>query len=130
VSVSPAEVRRVAELARLGLTPAEVERLTAELNRVLEHVDALGEVEVEAGTARRDVPDDPDSTPATQPSPLRPDDPGPDPLAAPPGSMAPAWADGFFTVPRLASHRGGPGGADTGEATGAATGGPDPESDR
>lgn len=123
MSVGPDEVRRVAELARLPLGPGEVASMTRQLNRILEHVDALAEADAEAvGEAEGAVegangaglpgesmaPDD-----AAGPTPLRADRPGADPLATPPSELAPAWADGLFTVPRLASHddgRDGPGG--------------------
>jgi hypothetical protein len=34
---------------------------------------------------------------------MRADAPGADPLAFPPERLAPAWYDGFFTVPRLSA---------------------------
>jgi hypothetical protein len=39
---------------------------------------------------------------------LRADEPGADPLHVPPADLAPAWHAGFFTVPRLPSHRDSP----------------------
>lgn len=101
MAVTTEDVLRVADLARLRLEPEEVAALTRELNGILEHVDALAA----AGPAP-----DPDPAAGETPdgeaagAPLRVDTPGADPLAVEPRAMAPAWADGHFTVPRLASH--------------------------
>jgi aspartyl-tRNA(Asn)/glutamyl-tRNA(Gln) amidotransferase subunit C len=95
VAVTPEDVRRVAELAHLGLDPDQVVGLTAELNTILDHMDAL-----RAAPAV-------DLSPASDPvggTPLRADEPPGDPLHSPPATNAPAWETGFFTVPRLASH--------------------------
>lgn len=97
MAVTREEVLRVAALARLRLEPREVERMTAQLNAILDHADALG-----AGDAGAvDEGDD-----AAAPPPLRADEPPADPLAFGPERLAPAWADGFFTVPRLSAHEG------------------------
>lgn len=45
--ISEDEVRHIAKLARLGLEPAEVSALTAELNGILERVERLRAVDVE-----------------------------------------------------------------------------------
>ena len=95
MSVTRAEVLHVAGLARLRLDDAEAERLTRELNGILEHMDALAAADREGDVA--------DAAPAS-PAPLRADDAAPDPLAFGPAELSPAWHDGFFTVPRLASH--------------------------
>lgn len=90
------DVRRMAELARLRLSDEELERLHGELDTILGHLDALSELgdaeaaEPAAGTRLRD------------------DEPGADPLQRPPSELAPAWRDGFFTVPRLAAMGGDP----------------------
>lgn len=89
------DVLRAARLARLALEPEEVDRLTAELEQVLRHVEAMGELDV-AGVP----PFEADAV-----APVREDVPGADPLARDPSAIAPAWRDGFFTVPRLDSHR-------------------------
>lgn len=93
-AITPDAVRRIAELAALRMEPEEVDRMIRELASIVEHMDALDEarvdgveVAVERGAA-----------------PLRADRPDPDRLAEPPGAGAPGWQDGFFTVPRLASH--------------------------
>lgn len=41
------QVLRVAKLARLRLSEAEVERMTGELSGILEHVDRIGELELD-----------------------------------------------------------------------------------
>ena len=47
MSVTVDDVRGVAALARLELTPQEEERLTGELNRILEYMDKLNELDTE-----------------------------------------------------------------------------------
>ncbi len=94
MNVTPAEARRIAALAHLKLDAAELERLTGELNRILEHVVALGDLELS------DVPDV--GALAGALSTLR----GagaevPDALVRGPDAMAPDWRDGFFLVPSL-----------------------------
>ena len=41
------QVLHVARLARLGLSDAEVERMTGELSKVLDHIESLGELDLE-----------------------------------------------------------------------------------
>ena len=41
------EVRHIARLARLELTDEEVDRMAAELGRVLEHIAHIGELDLE-----------------------------------------------------------------------------------
>ncbi len=94
MAVTTADVLHVAALARLKLAPDEVERLTSQLNDILGHVAELAA----AGTEQ--VQPEPATT---WPAPLRGDDAPPDGLTLPPAAMAPAWLDGFFTVPRLAA---------------------------
>lgn len=91
MAVTGEDVRKVAELARLRLDDEEADRLTAQLNGILEHVDALEEVDITA------VGPDAQETPA----PLREDEPGPDAMSRRPEQLAPAWEYGLFTVPRL-----------------------------
>ncbi len=101
MSVTVDDVRHIAALARLGLPPDRIPSLVAELNRILEHMDALGA-----------VPSRPDQR-VTGVSgggmPLR-EDVGPQiPLARTRDELAPVMRDGFFIVPRLASHEDSPG---------------------
>lgn len=105
MAVRRSTVEHVARLARLRLTPEEVERYTAQLSDILEHVEALENVPVEGVDAVGGA--------AEGGTPLRSDVPGADPLSDPPERFAPAWQEGFFTVPRLAALGGG---EDAGEA--------------
>lgn len=99
MSVSGDEVRRIAALARLRPDEAQVERLTGELNRILEHVDTLSEVDVSGVEEPLRLPERPVS--------FRDPALGPDPLeAGAPGEAAPDWRDGFFVVPRLPALEG------------------------
>jgi len=45
--VSKEDIIRTAELAKLRLSPEEIERMTAILNRVFEYIDQLHEVDTE-----------------------------------------------------------------------------------
>lgn len=118
MQVTPEEVRRIAALARLALTDAEVERLTAEVGEMLRHVAALEEADLSdlsRGDDRRWAA--PAGIDAEKPDAERPDRADPDPLHRMPDQIAPAWSDPFFVVPRLASHdaRGEDAGAEAGE---------------
>ncbi len=44
MSITAEQVRAVAKLARLELTPAELESMTRQLSVILEYVDQLGQV--------------------------------------------------------------------------------------
>lgn len=94
MSVTPDDVRHVARLARVGLDDARVPLLVAELNGILAHMDVLQQVDISA------VP----LTPPDAAAPLRDDDLPSDPLTRSRESIAPAARDGFFLVPRLATH--------------------------
>lgn len=97
MAVSERDVRHVAALARLGLDEARVPALVRELNGILEHMDALQKVRT-SGDATAGV--------GAGGMPLR-EDVGPAyPLAHPRTAFAPAMRDGFFLVPRLATHTG------------------------
>jgi len=96
VAVTEHDVRHIATLARLGLTADRVPALVAELNGILAHMDVLAKVDtsgvdpvhgVGAGGMR-----------------LRADDGEPYPMTRPRESFAPEMRDGFFLVPRLATH--------------------------
>ena len=45
MKITPEEVRRVAMLARLALTPTEETRLTEELDKILRYVEKLNELD-------------------------------------------------------------------------------------
>jgi len=94
MAVTSADVLHVAGLARLRLEPDEVERLTSQLNEILGHVTELASADTEQ------VQPEPATT---WPAPLRDDAAPAEALALPPAELAPAWREGFFTVPRLAA---------------------------
>ena len=96
MSVTVDDVRHIAALARLGLPAERIPSLVAELNRILEHMDVLSA-----------VPSRPDQRVAGVSAggmPLREDAGPPIPLAHPREEFAPIVRDGFFVVPRLATH--------------------------
>ena len=95
MSVSERDVRHIADLARLGLEPDRVRVLVGELNGILSHMEELRAVD----TSGVDVA----AAPSGPNAPLRPDEPRDGP-ALDITAFAPQVADGFFLVPRLASH--------------------------
>ena len=96
VAVSEDEVRHVAALARLGLDPARIPTIAAELNGILAHMDVLSKVDTSAVAPVTGV--------GAAGTPLRVDGGNQYPLARPRDAFAPAMRDGFFVVPRLATH--------------------------
>jgi len=92
MSIGRDEVLHVARLAEIAVSQGELDRLVAQLNRIVEYVAQLDQVPG-GGTSRPVLPG-PTSVR------LRSDDPAPVPLARPPASMAPEFAEGFFLVPR------------------------------
>ena len=84
-------VLHVARLARLALTDAEVERMTGELGKVLEHIEKIGELDLDG------VP--PTSHVVEVSNALRPDEPRPSLPRDVVLAQAPAVADDGFAVP-------------------------------
>jgi aspartyl-tRNA(Asn)/glutamyl-tRNA(Gln) amidotransferase subunit C len=84
------EARRIAGLAHLEFDDAGLERMAAEMSKILEYIDQLADADV-TGV----------SMAAPEATPLRDD--------IPQGSIdrelvarnAPAWSDGFFLVPKV-----------------------------
>lgn len=99
MAVTHDDVRHIAELARVAVSPAQLDDLVRELNGILTHIDVLTEVQT------GDSEDDRSHTglPPTS-TPLRDDVNDPIPMTLPLESFAPATRDGFIVVPRLASH--------------------------
>lgn len=102
MSVDRDEVRRIADLAKLDLDDEEADRLTGEMNRILEHAERLRSLDAHEATAapgdegRADA--DASGTAAAEPGSV--DAPsGPDPLLRPPDAFAPEMIEGFFAVP-------------------------------
>ena len=96
MTVTPDDVRHIADLARLELSDEEVERFTPQLDVILRHA-----AELEHGDANEEA-----SSGDERAAPLAGDATGPDRLLNSPQALAPAWKDGFFTVPRLAAMQG------------------------
>jgi aspartyl-tRNA(Asn)/glutamyl-tRNA(Gln) amidotransferase subunit C len=94
--VSENDVRHVAHLARLGIEPSKIPRLVRELNGILEHMDVLARIDT--SHVQPFVPEKLDSMP------LRSDSGESVALALPLEKIAPEMRDGFFLVPRLATH--------------------------
>ena len=96
MAVTPDDVRHIAMLARLGVDEAKIPALVGQLNGILGHMEALQQV------------DTTDTMPAigvgSGGMPLRQDTGIPIPLARAHESYAPQMRDGFFIVPRLATH--------------------------
>jgi len=95
MAVSHADVQHVAELARLTVSHARLDELAAELNGILVHMDVLGRIDTSGLAA---------PSPAPGCTHLRSDSSGPIPLMTPRETFAPSVQEGFFTVPRLATH--------------------------
>ena len=95
MSISLEEVRHVASLARLGISEERAHVAAQELSSILEHMEVLSRV---------DTSDVGDGVVPQAGMILRPDAGPPIPLERPPADFAPMPRDGFFLVPRLASH--------------------------
>ena len=97
MSVDRDEVDRIARLARLQLESEEADRLTEEMNRILEHAERLRGAGAEGGGHAPAV-DTPGSA-GRDIEGVRSETGEPDALSDPPGEFAPEWAEGFFVVP-------------------------------
>ena len=91
--ISEEQVRHVANLARLGLTDEEVERMGGQLDAILESIDRIGELDL------TDVP--PTANPLNLTNVLRPDEPCAELPREEALSIAPDAADDLFAVPRI-----------------------------
>jgi aspartyl-tRNA(Asn)/glutamyl-tRNA(Gln) amidotransferase subunit C len=90
------DVRHIAALARLGVDDARLPALVKELNAILGHMDVLQRVDTSGVAA--------DTTTGVASAPLRGDNGTQAPLSRPREAFAPEMRDGFFIVPRLATH--------------------------
>ena len=93
MNIDREEVRRIAELARLALEPAELETYREQLGSILDYVALLDEVDLDSNPVR-------DST-AAAPTVQRPDTPQPALSQEQALENAPVRAEGHFGVPRV-----------------------------
>ena len=94
------DVRRVARLARLRLSPAQLEQYRSQLSSVLDHIAKLNELDVEGV--------EPMAHPGELTNRLSPDEVA-DPLPVEQLlAIAPAVTDGFLAVPKVLGEGGGP----------------------
>jgi len=105
MSVQRDQTERIAALARLYFEPEELDRLTEELNHILEHVERLKGLEEERPDEGADrfvfLGLEGDGTRGEGAE-------SPDALDAPFSTVAPDWREGFFVVPPLPGmHDGG-----------------------
>jgi aspartyl-tRNA(Asn)/glutamyl-tRNA(Gln) amidotransferase subunit C len=93
--ISKEEVRHVANLARLGLTDDEVEKMSGQLGAILESIDQIGELDL------ADVP--PTANALNLTNVLRPDEPHAELPSDEALSTAPDGGadDDLFAVPRI-----------------------------
>ena len=96
MAVSLDDVRHIASLARLEIDDARLPALAGELNAILGHMEALQRVDVSGVPA--------DLAAGMAPMPLRADGGQQLALGKSRESFAPEMRDGFFLVPRLATH--------------------------
>jgi aspartyl-tRNA(Asn)/glutamyl-tRNA(Gln) amidotransferase subunit C len=91
--IQPDEVRTIAALARLRLSEAEIERMTHELDAILDYIDIVKNLDTEnTEPMTHAVPFD---------CPLRPDEPKPSLSVDEALQNAPRRHDAFFEVPRI-----------------------------
>jgi aspartyl-tRNA(Asn)/glutamyl-tRNA(Gln) amidotransferase subunit C len=91
--ISPDEVREIATLARLRLSEAEIERMTHELDDILQYIDTVKNLDTgDAEPMTHAVPFD---------CPLRQDEPKPSLSVDEALSNAPRRREAFFEVPRI-----------------------------
>ena len=96
MAVTRDDVKHVAALARLGMTDARAEEFTAQLNTILGHMEVLARIDTKklepvVGVGAQSIPLQPDTGPSVT-------------LERKLEDMAPQSRDGFFLVPRLATH--------------------------
>lgn len=96
MAVTEQDVRRVAELARLGLDVERIQPLVHELNDILGHMAVLQAVDTQGVGEAHGV--------GAASMPLRVDDGPRYPLARSLEEFAPEVREGFLLVPRLSTH--------------------------
>jgi aspartyl-tRNA(Asn)/glutamyl-tRNA(Gln) amidotransferase subunit C len=96
MAVTREDVLHIAELARLGIDTARADELTSELSAILAHMEVLTQVDTASVPTTAAV--------GVGGTPLRPDVGVPALMQGTLESFAPSMRDGFFIVPRLATH--------------------------
>jgi aspartyl-tRNA(Asn)/glutamyl-tRNA(Gln) amidotransferase subunit C len=91
--ISEEQVRHVANLARLGLTDEEVEKMEGQLGAILDSIEQIQELDL------RDVP--PTANALNLTNVFRPDEPGACLAPEDALSTAPDPMDNLFAVPRI-----------------------------
>lgn len=84
------EARRIAGLAHLEFDEDGLERMAAEMTKILSYIDQLREVDVEGFEERDD-----------EVTPMREDEPRQSVPREKVARNAPAWRDGLFVVPKV-----------------------------
>jgi aspartyl-tRNA(Asn)/glutamyl-tRNA(Gln) amidotransferase subunit C len=96
MAVTREDVLHIAELARLGIDTARAEELTKELSAILAHMEVLSQIDTASVPTTAGI--------GAGGTPLRPDVGVPPLMKGTLESFAPSMRDGFFIVPRLATH--------------------------
>jgi aspartyl-tRNA(Asn)/glutamyl-tRNA(Gln) amidotransferase subunit C len=91
--ISEEQVRHVANLARLGLTDEEIERMGEQLGAILDSIEKIQELNL------ADVP--PTANPLNLTNVFRPDEPRGELTLEEALAPAPEAVDGHFAVPRI-----------------------------
>jgi aspartyl-tRNA(Asn)/glutamyl-tRNA(Gln) amidotransferase subunit C len=89
------EARRIAELAHIEMDEPTLDRMAGEMTKILTYIDQLSEVDVEGF----------EEPAAREATPMRADTPHASVDRALVERNAPAWADGFFVVPKVIGER-------------------------
>ena len=96
MAVTREDVLHIAELDRLGIDDARAEALTKELSAILQHMEVLSQVDTTQVALTAGI--------GSGGTPLRPDERVTPLMERTLESFAPSMRDGFFIVPRLATH--------------------------
>ena len=96
MAVTREDLLHIANLARVGVHDARVDELTRELSSILGHMEVLAQVDTSTVPLAAGV--------GSGGTPLRADDRVTPLMEGTLESFAPSMRDGFFLVPRLATH--------------------------
>lgn len=96
MAVTHEDLLHIADLARVGVDETRVAELTRELSSILAHMEELAQVDTSTVALAAGV--------GSGGTPLRSDDRVAPLMQGSLESFAPSMRDGFFIVPRLATH--------------------------